>query len=200
MKKSILTLVAIILSAAFLYAQDLINESKGQIEWNEYYDLTWEDFQGSPTVESIGDAGTVVLIKARPFFIKDQIQYEVEALFSREKSWSRGKSDALLKHEQLHFDIAELYARKIRRMIIEMRERGVKDIREYNAAIRELLEKSNEADQRYDLETLHGALLKKQAIWEKKVQEQLMGLKDYKKRKRIITVGDSFKNNSMIIG
>jgi hypothetical protein len=78
--------------------------------------------------------------------------------------------------------------------------RGEKDIKVYNAAIRLLLEESNEADQRYDLETLHGALTKKQALWEKSVKEQIMGLRDYKKRKRVITVGEGLKKDPLIFG
>jgi hypothetical protein len=181
--------IILVIVSLSVHAQHLINEPQNLIEWNEYYTITWEDFQGSPTHESIGDAGTAIKIKATPFFIKNRVYYDVEALFDRKKSWSRAKSDPLLEHERLHFDIAELYARKIRKLVSDMNERGVHDIKSYNTAIRELLEKSNEADQRYDLETLHGALSKKQMIWERKVKEQLMGLKDYKKRKRIIAAG-----------
>ena len=196
MKKAVWIILCVVISP-FVHAQHLINEPQNLIEWNEYYTISWEDFQGLPTHESIGDAGTAVKIKATPFFIKNRVYYDVEALFDRKRSWSRAKSDALLEHERLHFDIAELYARKIRKMLSDMNERGVHDIKSYNAAIHELLERSNEADQRYDLETLHGALSKKQMIWERKVKEQLMGLKDYKKRKRIIAAGEiSRQNNS----
>jgi hypothetical protein len=201
MTKSIFfSLLIFLVTPAFLVAQNLLNDSQDLIEWNEYYSLTWEDFQGTPDKQAIGDAGTAVQIKAKPFYVKDQVQYDVEALFNRKKSWSRGKSESLLQHEQLHFDIAELYARKIRKKINDMEEKGVNDIREYNAAIRDLLEQSNEADQRYDLETLHGALSKKQAVWETKVKEQLIGLKDYKKKKRVITVGEGLRRNPLIFG
>jgi hypothetical protein len=157
------------------------------LEWNEFYSLSWEDFEGSPSTESIGDAGTAVRIKAKPFYIKKQVHYDVIAYFDRKKSWVRGKSEALLAHERLHFDIAELYARKIRKKIAELQANDVNDIQTFNAAIREILEESNEADQRYDLETLHGALQKKQSMWEKRVKEELQGLKDYKKNKRIVS-------------
>jgi hypothetical protein len=116
MTKSIFfSLLIFLVTPAFLVAQNLLNDSQDLIEWNEYYSLTWEDFQGTPDKQAIGDAGTAVQIKAKPFYVKDQVQYDVEALFNRKKSWSRGKSESLLQHEQLHFDIAELYARKIRK-------------------------------------------------------------------------------------
>jgi len=154
--------------------------------WNEFYKLQWDDFQGEPDKTSLGDAGTAVQIKATPFLIKKEIRYDVEAFFNRKKSWVRDTSPSLLAHEQLHFDIAELYARKVRKKIRELQARGVNNIKTYNAAIQALLLESNEVDQRYDLETLHGALSKKQAAWTEKIKEQLASLKKYRKTKRVI--------------
>ena len=158
--------------------------------WNEFYKLQWDDFQGEPDKNSLGDAGTAVQIKATPFLVKKQIRYDVDAFFNRKKSWARDRSPALLAHEQLHFDIAELYARKIRKKIRSLQERGVRDIKIYNAAIQELLLESNAVDEQYDLETLHGAMSRKQAAWSVRIKEQLAALKNYKKTKRVI--GNSY--------
>lgn len=156
------------------------------ISWNEFYRLQWHDFQGVPDENSRGDAGTAVQIKAKPFLVKKEIRYEVVALFNRNKSWARDRSPSLLAHEQLHFNIAELYARKIRKKVNELNERGVSDLSTYNTAIQKLLLESNRTDEQYDLETLHGALSKKQTAWVKKVNEDLSNLQRYKKTKRII--------------
>jgi hypothetical protein len=177
----------LILIAIATNAQVFARDADGLIEWNEYYQIQWEDFQGKPSQNSMGDAGTAVAIKAKPFYIKGQIMYDVHTYFNRKKSWCRGKSESLLEHERLHFDIAELYARMIRKKITDLNAAGVRNIDAYNSAIQSLLEKSNEADQRYDLETLHGALSKKQLFWETRVKEQLQGFKDFKKQKRLIT-------------
>jgi hypothetical protein len=171
------------------FGQPATGNNKDIIEWNEFYTLTWDDFQGQPTAESIGDAGSVVQIKAKPFYVKKKIVYDVYAYFNKKKSWASDQSDLLLKHEQLHFDIAELYARKIRKQISDMQARGVNDVKVYNAAIQQLLEESNKVDIDYDAETLHGSLLKKQAIWSDKIGAELLLLKDYKKQKRVITSG-----------
>jgi hypothetical protein len=169
-------------SAAFSQA------SKSLLEWNEYYRLSWEDFQGKAADGTFGDAGTAVHIKARPFYSGKEIKYDVYAYFNREKSWARDTSASLLAHEQLHFHIAELYARKIRKKIDALAAQGVNDIDVFNAAIKQILTESNEADEQYDLETLHGALPKKQAAWTVKIHEELSLLNDYKKKKRIIGV------------
>jgi predicted secreted Zn-dependent protease len=162
---------------------------KSMLEWNEFYTLSWEDFKGKPTEESIGDAGTAVRIKAKPYYVDNKLKYNVNAYFNRDKSWATDRSPELLKHEQLHFDIAELYARKIRKRISDLSSEGVKDIDTYNAEIRALLDESNERDRQYDAETLHGAISKKQVHWEQMVKEELQALNKYKKKKKIISVG-----------
>lgn len=154
--------------------------------WNEFYKLQWDDFQGEPDKRSLGDAATAVHIKAKPYLIKRKIHYDVEALFNRKKSWVRDTSPSLLAHEQLHFDIAELYARKIRRRVQELQRRGVTDIEVFNEAIHALLLESNEVDERYDLETLHGALSRKQAEWSARIKQELASLNAFRKPKRVI--------------
>lgn len=181
-------IIIMFLSLSFprAYAQPAGDPENALLSWNEFYKLQWHDFKGAPGEEARGDAGTVVLIKAKPFMVKKEIKYDVAALFNRNKSWARDHSPSLLAHEQLHFDIAELYARKIRRKIRELRNKGVNDVKTYNAAIEQLLIESNEVDRQYDIETLHGALSKKQAAWSEKVSEGLSSLNRYKKAKRII--------------
>jgi predicted secreted Zn-dependent protease len=170
------------------------------LEWNEYYTLTWEDFQGQATEGSMGDAGTAVQIKATPYYVKDKVRYNVFAYFDRSKSWSRDQSTLLLAHEQLHFEIAELYARKIRQKIADLEKKGVNDVKTYNAAINAILNESNEVDQRYDVETLHGAMQKKQAQWQKTVKQELQSLKFYKKPKNVISVGKRLSSQPLIFG
>jgi hypothetical protein len=182
MKASVLVLIVGIYSAAV--AQTI--KSDNILEWNEFYELQWSDFQGPRGESAIGDAGTAVKIKAVPFYVGKKIDYDVLAYFDRQKSWSTDRSNELLAHEQLHFDIAELYARKIRKKIRQLQSSGVNELEVFNRHIRELLEESNDEDIRYDAETLHGSIVKKQALWAKQVKEALDDLSDYKKGKRII--------------
>lgn len=156
------------------------------LPWNEFYKLQWYDFQGKPGEEARGDAGTAVQIKAKPYLVKKEVRYEVDAFFNRKKSWARDQSPSLLAHEQLHFDIAELYARKIRKKIKELQRNNVNDIKTFNAAIEELLAESNRIDIQYDAETLHGGLSRKQAEWTARIRQELDELRSYKKTKRVI--------------
>lgn len=181
-------LFAILLSLPFGagYTQPAGDSEDDLLAWNEFYKIQWHDFRGTPDDQARGDAGAAVKITAKPFMVKKKIKYDVVALFNRNKSWARGQSPSLLAHEQLHFDIAELYARKIRKRIQELNTEGVNDIKTYNAAIHELLQESNEVDLQYDLETLHGGMSGKQAAWSAKIKIALAQMAHYKKTKRVI--------------
>jgi hypothetical protein len=168
-------------------AQVVPYNKKDFVEWNAFYDLKWDDFRGNPPEDAAGDAATSLQIKAQPFMIKNRVRYDVYVLFNRNKSWARAQAPQLLEHEQLHFDLAEVYARRIRRKIVELTQEGLKDVNLFNEAIHEILQESNAADQQYDTETLHGALDKKQEEWRKKINADLTALKLYKKQKRVVS-------------
>jgi hypothetical protein len=187
MRMKIVCFVFLSIVTDLVFGQEHTSAARDVILWNEYYKLGWHDFEGKRSEDAIGDAGSVVQIKAKPYLVKNKIQYDVAALFVRHKSWVSDKSEALLAHEQLHFDIAELYARKIREKISELSKRNVNDIKIYNAAIQELLEESNNLDMRYDTETLHGALVRKQEAWETKIKQQLRSLENFKKSRQVIS-------------
>ena len=156
---------------------------KHYIEWAEDYSLCWGDFNGKPGIEAIGDAGTAVAIKAKPYMVKNKIHYDVHALFNKNKSWYRDQSSTLLAHEQLHFDIAELYARKARKKIKELAAAGERDLKVYNSEVQKILNESNLVDQRYDIETLHGAMTNKQKEWHERVKAGILALEKYKHHK-----------------
>lgn len=178
-------IVVLLLFSSLFHNPDCIS-SDVLLEWNPYYSLQWTDFRGAPGAEAHGDAGAVVSIKARPYVVKGKVRYDVRAFFNREKSWKRDTSDLLLAHEQLHFDIAEVYARKIRERIHDLERQGVNDVKTYNAAVRELLGESDRADRRYDAETLHGAMTNVQAKWKADVEQELVRLYRFRKERRII--------------
>ena len=45
--------------------------------------------------------------------------YKINCRLSKNKSWVRYKSDYVLSHEQGHFDITEIFARKLNKMMSE---------------------------------------------------------------------------------
>ena len=80
----------------------------------------------------------------------------------------------LLKHEQLHFDMAELAARKIRRLFNEHKATcptGGDDA--LNRFVGEVTRDFREEQVRYDQETKHGMFLFGQGKWESRVNAAL---------------------------
>jgi hypothetical protein len=181
------SIAALLFLSVFCFAFTTDPESRDVLEWNEYRPLTWDDFLGKRAEDAAGDAGTVVQIKAKPYMVKDQVRYEVAAIFVKNKSWTDAQTKELLAHEQLHFDIAEVYARKIRQLVAEFSDAGEEDVKDYNRAIQKILHESNEVDIQYDLETLHGAMVNKQAEWTKTIRNELKSLAQFKKHKQVVS-------------
>lgn len=80
--------------------------------------LAWNDFKGKPGPYLLSDAATMSFIHiAMKSAMDNKVEVTIEALFDPFKSWVRQKSDTLLLHEIGHFNIAELYARKLRKLL-----------------------------------------------------------------------------------
>jgi predicted secreted Zn-dependent protease len=152
---------------------------QNKLVWSDHGQLTWEDFKGQPKQNSFGDALTAVNISAKPYVKNRKLNYAVKAYFLKDKSWCKVRSGNLLEHEQLHFDIAELYARKVRKKVAELQRTGIRDHRVYNNAIEQILAESNELDQRYDRQTLNGSLPNKQFVWELEIKIQMNELQAF---------------------
>jgi len=104
--------------------------------------------------------------------------YDIHAVFFRYLSWIYDTTR--LKHERLHFDIGEVYARKMRRWINITKL----DHDSYNMVkikLNELYYDHAKYHALYDKETHSGKLPNMQLLWERNVQKQLDTLQKYEK-------------------
>lgn len=155
-----------------------------EIKWNESAPLVWEDFSGTVDTASefhawtwsgfkysytweIADGGPIVECSAYGFFDPAQ-------------SWVKTKkeSDELLKHEQGHFNISELYSRYFEERINAFTfsyeaEHEIDSI--YNITFQELLD----MQVKYDLETEHYKNKEEQLRWENWIKAELKRLKEF---------------------
>lgn len=104
---------------------------------------------------------------------------EVVSFFDCSRSWfDRSHLDNdILEHEQIHFDITELIARRLRNKI-HLHSKAVSPSSlqfEYESSLHAL----NEIQEKYDSETEHGRLYNKQVIWKEYVQKELISLSEY---------------------
>jgi hypothetical protein len=162
----------------FFSLQLLIAQSK-ELLWNIDSKLTWADFNAEPDVDhpyaAITYSGMSYSFSAEVINNQVKVNCIVNCFFIPNKSWvkSEYKSDVeLLKHEQLHFDITELYARKFREQLSKMSftenvKVEISDL--YEKITKEKIELQNE----YDIETDHSVNVLKQKNWEQKILIEL---------------------------
>ena len=81
-----------------------------------------------------------------------------------------------LRHEQAHFDLAEVHARRIRRYYAELPAPCRLSTNELEDAARRLERDQKAAQEEYDKESDHGRDATQQTRWEKTVATDLAGL------------------------
>lgn len=155
------------------YAQDTIN-------WRANYKLKWQDFQGKPDTNSIYSAVSNPVIKYKLRADEDGFNVEVFCYLIKGNSWARYKTnDTLLKHEQGHFDIAELFARKLRKLFSEYKF----NYKTVGTDIEKIFvvnkKERTRVDLLYDKETNFSKNSKKQFYWNNKIKAELLKLKKY---------------------
>ena len=109
--------------------------------------------------------------------------FSIKTYFDPNESWMLLKNDYVLQHEQIHFDLTELYARKMRKSIESLRQKNVTNISIYRKKIQRwnaMKEKaSNQFDadnQDYYIKIGQKILFQKnpkQEAWKKKVDREL---------------------------
>jgi len=88
--------------------------------------LSWNDFKAAPDKNSRFDANTNAGLSFTWGVKNDngviELTYTVISYFNPHLSWVKMDpgNGSLLKHEQLHFDITELHARKLRKKLAEV--------------------------------------------------------------------------------
>lgn len=158
------------------FAQDSDEEL---IDWKSSRQLTWSDYKGTPDGNSDAAASTATYLGIEYKIDQTGFSYKIQCRFSRTKSWGRAKTDFILKHEQGHFDIAEIFARKLNKKMSEYKfnkDTFKQDLRTIYENI--TTEKENFQDE-YDSETDHSRKKEQQEQWNKKITDLLEEYKSY---------------------
>ncbi|MUP46242.1 DUF922 domain-containing protein [Gramella sp. BOM4] len=161
-------------------------EKDERIFWAEDRPLTWSDFKAEAEADHDFAASTNSGISlgwnystasGKPVF-----EYEVQAYFDPNRSWVQediDESDELLAHEQAHFDISEIHARKFRRALSEY-EIG-RNIRQDMKRLTSKFEAERKSmQQAFDRETGHSENAEAEKRWQKFIASELAKLEVYK--------------------
>ncbi|MCW3080576.1 DUF922 domain-containing protein [Segetibacter sp.] len=170
----------LVLIAVILFITTGVFAQEG-IRWRDSQQLTWDDFLGKVNDTSRYDAECYAEIRYNyKFYTEGDFEFEVYASFDKNSSWSRRQKqcEALLKHEQLHFDIAELFAQKLKR---EFDSYSFTATDSYDTQILELFNQKKSEYQamqlQYDEETNHSLNKAKQKQWDDFIYLELRKLR-----------------------
>lgn len=164
-----------LLFAAPLMAYNPPSKESNKIFWSTDTQLQWADFKGSPKHTEGIQALTFTYIDPEV----ENNKLSIYCYFGKNTSWSIKKfqTDYLLKHEQYHFNITELFARKLRKQIKEsnLSNKG----NELQKAINKNYYEWEKYERLYDKETNHSNNTEAQARWILDIDRQLKELSDF---------------------
>ncbi|UII80225.1 DUF922 domain-containing protein [Flagellimonas sp. CMM7] len=158
----------------FGYAQEI----EEGILWDSSERLTWADFRGKVPPAAVPAATTASGISykysANLIHHEVELDFEVNAFFYPNESWYKPEicDDLILSHEQLHFDISELFARKMRDKL--KRTSFSDNVKaEIRKIYKEILKELEDFQDLYDWETSFSRNAEKQLEWNKKIAKAL---------------------------
>lgn len=163
------------------------------INWTADKNLSWSDFAGEPNSSSQYHASTQSGVQYGSSWSGSggevTLAFQVFAYFDPNRSWVKPwkGTDRLLEHEQLHFDISELHARKLKQALstfnfTKRHEREVKVLFQENT------DQRNAMQAQYDLETDHMVNREAQIKWEQYIHEELEKLAEYQEKTLKVTL------------
>jgi predicted secreted Zn-dependent protease len=108
-------------------------------------------------------------------------------MFQPMKSWVKpallmrrgGDSARVLDHEQSHFDLSEVHARRLRKTFSELSDPCTRTEADMNAIVTKHLKEDFDVQQRYDRESVWGLDGRRQSHWDAEIRKQLVALAKY---------------------
>ncbi len=150
-----------------------------EILWHGPRKLTFADFKDTP--QASHPAEMAALTFGRFGYEVSRGKLQVFCKFHCYKSWIRQThaGDAYtLAHEQAHFDITEIFARKLQKAFIE-ENITADNLQEANNIYVQLNAECKRFQQRYDDETAHGGNRERQREWLVAIYHELSELPEY---------------------
>ncbi|GAC1599667.1 MAG: hypothetical protein NVS3B25_26780 [Hymenobacter sp.] len=154
------------------------------IIWSATRPLTLADFQGRPGPAERLAALTSADIKANVACRDFVFSGSVQAAFDPNTSWFRQPkmaTPALLHHEQVHFDLTEVYARILRqKMVLFQAKADCNKLQPaFNNFTKGVYMEWDREQNRYDHDTNHGLNAARQAFWDQQTQLRLTQLQAF---------------------
>jgi hypothetical protein len=170
-KKIVIYLLALSVSGKS-FSQDVI-------AWDSAIKLTWADFAGKADLGSPYNAATISGILYKIYPRSDGYSDSIIAVFYTSESWVKDRTESALIHEQGHFDITEIFARKLRKRLQEFVPRRGDLNHQLNLLYDEMERERDAMENLYDQETGHSADPVRQARWNVRIRNELRALEEF---------------------
>ena len=143
------------------------------ISWNPNQKLAWADYKGNAKPDTDAAASTATYLGIEYNFNSKGFSYKITCSFSKTRSWGLHKTDYILAHEQGHFDIAEIFARKLNMQMSEYKFNKNSFKEDLKKIYLTITAEKEEMQNEYDRETNHSINKDKQTEWLKKIDQLL---------------------------
>lgn len=180
----IIFLISLIGSKGFSQSAD---STRNYIFWSDDYQLIWTDFDELPNRYSGHSAYSVVGHFSELEITDTYYRATIRTYFDRSKSWSRNWVPILLAHEQGHFDLAELYARKFRKSVLSEMNEGTLTVESFEKLSYEIDQELKTAHNEYDEATDFSRDYRSQLLWNERIEQDLQNLSDFAKPELTVT-------------
>lgn len=149
-------------------------EDEKHIPWLEERKLTWADFQSVPQVQTETVALTSTSLGLNYKLLNNSINYQITCFFTKQKSWATMKTDYILAHEQGHFDITELFARRLHQQLQNYVFNGRTYKKDISQIYQQVVQEKEAFQMDYDKQTDHSRNRKVQGEWQEKINQLLI--------------------------
>lgn len=143
------------------------------IPWRADRKLAWSDYKGQPDPASDAAASTASYLGIEYHFSNNKITFTITCSFSQTKSWGRYQTDYILSHEQGHFDITEIFARRLNQKMQEYIFNKNSFKSDLKKIYDDTMEEKEKMQNRYDQETDFSRNKEQQQEWLKKIEKML---------------------------
>lgn len=154
-------------------------ESKDMIPWEMEKRLVWDDFLCEPKLGTDAVASTSTSLGIAYQLANGELKYHITCYFNKEKSWGLMRTDYILAHEQAHFDITEIFARKLNEALqnYKFNRKGYK--KDISQIYQSIISQKEEFQRTYDNETDHSRNRKAQYDWLEKIEQLISETQPY---------------------
>lgn len=149
------------------YAKDSVSktETSEVIPWTNEQRLDWNDFLSEPVRGTDAVASTSTSLGISYQLSDGQLVYHITCSFNKEKSWTLLKTGYILSHEQGHFDITEIFARKLNEALQQYQFNRRTFKKDINRIYQSVVQQKENFQKKYDEATDHSRKRKEQYDW-----------------------------------